>query len=220
VQLFSHLQYSGSSSSDPDGDVFTSTWKLTQSDCTSDGQVPCSQAPNDFCFLADKPGDCTLTLTVKDGDGMTGTAMIHVHANDDAPPCIAETDPFIVDDGVQQIARNPDDDVPLNVTRLLDDGDPLPPPPDRPSMASFIWSYRVGTSGPFLRLTDPRQQSYSLPKNTFQLGDTVEVRVEAHDRVDRLGELDSCLNASDPPLVCNPTGSCKRWVTWKVEMVL
>jgi len=229
VPLFSDLQFSASTSSDPDsGDSIKSVhWNLSPPDCASQQSVCQSTSPGDPCaFEVVKAGaDCTLTLTVSDDSGTPSMpAQLTIHVNADQPPCIDETDPPF---DVQQIARNPADDLPLKVTRLLDDGDPLPPPPDRPSMASFTWSVRVN-NGPFTRLIDPQQQSYSIPHDTFQLGDTVQIRVEAHDRVDRPGELDSCVNAQPQPLVCDPvkmamptaTMSCKRWVTWTVEMVL
>jgi hypothetical protein len=216
VPLYTDLHLS-SDSHDPDSsDALTPVWTIPAS-CSSSAIGPCPGAPADRCFTADQPGDCTVALTVTDGDGQSTTQQITIHVNDDRPPCIVETDP----PWSTQLLWNPSDPHTLQVTVLDDDGDALPAPGNRQSMATFDWSFRVRTTDPLTRVVDPQLPSYTFAGDSFQLGQTVQIRVVAHDRVDRPGELDSCnQQLPEPPLVCAPTPGCNRWVTWTVEMNL
>ncbi len=221
VPLYSDLHFT-SSSIDPDqgDDIATANWS-SMLDCASQMPGACPGKPADLCFSADQPGECTLVLTVTDQDPehLSDIARLTFRVSSDRPPCIMDTEP----PNDAQLAWNPDDALPVKVTRLDDDGDPLPPPAARPSLASFVWSWRVGTTGGFTRLVDVKQQAYTFPSGSFRVGDIVQIRVEAHDRLDRAGELDACTGAKpEPPPICDPVPSmsCKRWVTWTVEMVL
>jgi hypothetical protein len=214
VALYSSLRFTASQSSDPDSQgALTFVWTLTQPDGSTATPMPCAGSTTDVCIPATTPGAYVLQLQVTDSDGAPNTAMAAFTVATDQPPCIVATDPpFAV-----QLVGDPDADVTFAVTGVADDGDPWPAPDGQTSSASFVWSWRTGTTGPFSRRVSYSMPSFTIPGGTFQLGDTLQVRVEADDRVDRTAELAQC-RAADPP-VCELPAKCDRWVTWSVELI-
>jgi hypothetical protein len=103
------------------------------------------------------------------------------------------------------------------VYRVIDDGDPLPPPSDRPSRASFTWSFRVGRTGDFQRLLGVAGPSLELPPAWFRPGDTVQVRAAYADREDRRAALEACHKSDALLCEAEPKSGCYQWVTWTVE---
>ena len=110
--------------------------------------------------------------------------------------------------------HDPEGPLTLRVAKVVDDGDPLPAPSDRPSTSSFVWSWRVGTTAAFTRVVNLDLPQLDFPAQSFVSGQTVQVRVEAHDRVARVADLLQCVQADPQPLICDAGDGCARWVTW------
>jgi hypothetical protein len=218
VPLYSNLVFDGGASSDPDpGDTLSYAWTLTPPVGSVAAPVSCAVGkPTMICFQVDVPGPYVVGLTVTDSEGMTGTQTFTVMADVDRPPCIVATDP----PWMGTLVRAPDDTITFQVTGLADDGDPLPAPDNHVSTDSFVWSWRLGT-GTFMRMTDPSDPMFSFPAGTFQTGDQLEVRVEAHDRQPgRSSALMMC--DANQPVGCDVGSAgmtCDQWVTWMVEIL-
>jgi hypothetical protein len=221
VPLYSNLRYTASASSDPDSTApLTVRWSLMRpSGSMANPQDPCDTGTSDICLpQVQDPGQYMLTLTVTDGDGLSDPASLPFTVELDQPPCIQATEPG------WDVQRVLDPDSPLNffnVTSVIDDGDPLPAPDGLMSMGSFTWSWRKAVMGSFtgsftFQALNPGP-SFSIPAGMFQLNDTVQVRVEANDRVNRTDPM----QCTRDTLVCDDVsalaGPCHRWVTWTVE---
>jgi hypothetical protein len=217
--LYSNLRFTASGSSDTDTHVPLKnvSWTLARPSAPMAGlQDPCDMSTTDFCLSQPEPGPYTLTLTVTDGDGMTDTATQMFTVATDQPPCIQLTDPS----WDVPLPENPDSPLTLNVTSVIDDGDPLPVPNGQMPMGSFTWSWRKATMGSFTGLFTFQAlnpgPSFEFPGGMFQLLDMVQVRVEANDRMKTRPAPVQC-TADD--LVCDDVSAppgCHRWVTWNV----
>jgi hypothetical protein len=216
IPLYTDLHFTGRFSTDPDaGETLAFSWTLAAPGGVAGSPAACAGTPDDACFSVDQPGIYVLGLTARDGDGMTATQTLSLDVAPDHPPCIVATDP---PSSLSRIVHDPGLDLTVLVTGVDDDGDPLPAPPARPSMASFVWAWRTGGSGPFVRLADYDLPAYTFPGGSFQSGQTLEVRVEAHDRVARPDELLACYQMQPQPAVCEVAPGCDQWVTWTVEL--
>jgi hypothetical protein len=60
--------------------------------------------------------------------------------------------------------------------------------------------------------------SFLFPAESFQAGQVVQIRVEAHDRVARPDQFLACGQAQPQPLLCEPRPGCNGWVTWTVDI--
>ena len=198
VPLYSNLHFSGRGSSDPDpGDTLALSWSLTPP-AGAAGRPPACPAPSgdDTCFTVDQPGSYQLTLTVTDSDGMVAKQTFSFEVAPDQPPCIVETDPPFAAQGAIHDPKKP---LTFTVTRVADDGDPLPAPADRSSTLSFVWSWRVDPSAAFTRMVDVDLPQFPFPADSLQSGRTLQVRVEAHDRIARSNQFLSCAQAQPQP---------------------
>ena len=217
VPLYSQLRYTAIGSTDPDGDVLTFVWELDQNVGGTLVPVtlnPCADASPDACFPVMTPGTYTLTVTADDGKGMTGQDQVSFDVAADQPPCIVDTDPPYA---VMNMPLNPMLDANFAVNTVDDDGDPVPALLGQQSMASFVWSWRVGGTGDFTRKVSVDVPKFTIPAGTYPSGTELEVRVEAHDRRPVAPELTSCDRTK---AVCPwPVTSCSQWVTWSVEFL-
>ena len=222
IPLFSELHFSGRDSTDPDpvDRPMFSSWALTLPDGSVQTPPPCADLPEDTCFTAEQAGPYSLELAVVDDERTSATSHVLFAVADDQPPCIAETDPPVA---VEVRGWNPADAHTLRVTGVRDDGDPLPAPLERASTRSFAWSWRAGggggggLSGGFTRVVDFDLAQLQFPGNSFLPGQTVQVRVEAHDRISRPTEFLQCTQAAPQPLFCDVGTACNGWVTWTVD---
>jgi hypothetical protein len=217
VPLWSALRFTAALSFDPDpADVLAFSWTLASPGGGAPATPPaCADAPDDVCLTVNQPGQYTLALTARDPAGATGSQSLSFTVAPDQAPCIADTAPPFL---MAQLVRNPADDLTFTVNRVNDDGDPLPPPADRPSMLSFSWSWRIGSTDPFTRMADYDLPTFLFPGGSFQSGQTLQVRVEAHDRRPQQPELDACYAQSPLPALCEVRAGCDQWVTWTVDL--
>jgi hypothetical protein len=216
IPLYSDLRFTGHDrSTDPDpADRLTYSWTLTPPAGAAGSPPACNDgATDDACFSVDQVGTYLLVMVASDNEDTAVTQLSFEVA--DQRPCIVATDPPFA---VAPIVHDPSLDLSLAVTGVDDDGDPLPAPANRPSMASFVWAWRIGGSGQFTRLATYDLPTYNVPAGSFQSGQTLEVRVEAHDRVQRVDELLACYQMQPQPLVCVVAPACDQWVTWTVEL--
>jgi hypothetical protein len=217
--LYSNLRFTASGSSDTDSKLpFKKvSWTLARPSAPIAMPLdPCDASTSDVCLPQPEPGPYTLALTVTDSDGMDNTATIMFTVATDQPPCIQLTDP----PWDVPLPENPDSPVVFNVTSVIDDGDPLPLPDGQMPMGSFTWSWRKGTTGAFTPRALNPGPSFTLFGGMFQLLDTVQVRVEANDRMKNRPDPTQC---TVDDLVCDDVSvqpGCHRWVTWNVVFML
>jgi hypothetical protein len=221
VPLYTQLHFVAQGADPDPGDLATLkySWSLTPPCVPPPSQADCScpGAPNDACVWLTSPGPASATLTVTDGEGLTGTQTLSFTVAPDAPPCIIDTDP---PSSLQGKIQPPDQPLSLVVRQVADDGDPYPAPAGSTSKASFVWSSRVGTA-PFARFVNVDLPQLDIPVVALPgIGQQLQVRVEVHDRVDRNTDFMACYAAQPQPLVCEmPAGSgCAGWVTWTVTI--
>jgi len=211
LPLASNLAFSAAGSTDPDpGDQNTLTflWTVTQPDGTtlSVNTCPSARTPSICSFTATMPGDYHVQLTATDASGMSNSASVDVVIAQDQPPCIVGFTPTSL-----QTIGFADQDTTFAVTRVDDDQDPYP----GSNLGTFIWWYRMDTSGVFARLSNPYSSNQlDFGPGAFSTGDVVQVRVEYQDRVSR--SFSSC----DPNAeLCELVPGCAQWVTWTVQFL-
>ncbi len=167
----------------------------------------------DPAVASDTAGYYALDVSVSDGVNppvvsgkQTGVAVIS-----DQPPCIAGTIPGaglrVVDRTVPQT---------FTITGVIDDLDPYPSP-----LLTFVWSV-WRTSDPTWRAVDLDDPTYTLDTSGFDVGETVQVRVEVVDRTGTRAncsiDTDQCLEASCLVEEPQQPNSCLRWMTWSLEL--
>ena len=216
LPLWSAMRFTPAGSTDLDGDALAFSWTLMWPGGVAPATPPaCADGSGDVCFTADQPGQYTLELTAQDPAGATDSQSFSFTVATDQAPCIADTSPPFL---MAELVRDPTADLKFTVNQVNDDGDPLPPPTDRPSMLSFSWSWRIGSTDPFTRMADYDLPNFLFPAGSFQSGQTLQVRVEAHDRRPDQTELDLCYADSPQPVLCQVRAGCDQWVTWTVDL--
>jgi hypothetical protein len=216
VPLYSNLHFSGSATDPDPGDAVTLTWSLTKNQIAGSFSGCGNGAVNDVCFQADVPGDYVLTLTATDSHGTAAAmpATLAFTVATDQPPCITAFNPSIVS---TYSLYNQGATVTFAVTTVADDGDPWPRPSNSSSQwPQFFWSAQQTPGGPLTRLIDS-QDLYNLNENgIFEPGQSVQVRVEVQDRVDRTAAFAQC---ADDQTYCDLSPGCHGWVTWTVTFL-
>jgi hypothetical protein len=238
--LMSAIQLSGAQSRDPESDgKLTFQWSLTMGAETINPDACPTAEDSELCFTGAKEGTYVATLTVHDSRGGVATAMKTIVIDPDRAPCIERTDPEFATPqpdprfGPTRIVRDPTKGMDVNyfeVKAVSDDLDPYPPLLDsRPSYYTFTYTWWMDGE-------DPNNPSGRRPAgqgqvahlgfraNDFRYGDTLFVRVQVNDRVQRdfrtcaQDKVDNCTLDKDVPP--RPPGhECFQWVTWRVEFM-
>jgi hypothetical protein len=215
LSLFDQLLLSGSQSKDLDNEdnqLLTYYWRIYASDETQRALDACPQKQNqEVCtFKMEVPGDYRIELVVVDPYHLESEAATQtISVSTDTPPNIASYSPQTL--SFPQYSREPTN---LAVIKVEDDGDPFPPSPQFP--AGFIWYWRnfvIGGSAEFTRLPWATQASLTIPGYTFQSGDTIQYRLEYHDRV----TANSPLPCDTGLLTCQIGNNRRQWITWTVS---
>jgi hypothetical protein len=215
LSLFSQLFLSGSQSKDPDKEdnqFLTYNWRIYASDETQRALDSCPQKQNqEACTFSMKiPGVYRVELIVADlYHAESKVASQTISVSDDLPPNIASYSPQIL--SFPQYSREPTN---LAVINVEDDGDPFPPLPQLP--AGFAWYWRnfvIGGSAEFARLPWANQPTLIIPEYTFQSGDTIQFRLEYHDRV----TANSTLPCDTGLPICHLGNNRRQWITWTVS---
>ena len=213
LPLFSNLTFSAAQSTDPDmvnGDTLTFVWKVTQPDGAdlSATTCPSPQTPATCSFAADKPGTYRVQVTATDSSKLSSAKSLDVAIATDQPPCIVGFSPTTL-----STIGFANQSLTFQVSNVSDDGDPYTG--SGPATGTFIWSYRTGTNGTFMRM--PNRYPYNsfnrwdFGPGVFVIGDVIQIRVEYQDRVGR--NLISCDPNADR---CELVAGCAQWVTWTV----
>jgi hypothetical protein len=197
---------------DEDGDPLELRWTFTPPPGPA-AMLACAVPPTakeERCVRVALPGDYRYELRVHDGYIESEPATLTITAMPDAPPCIKLTQPQF--DQVPRISPQANEVVTFTVLQVQDDGDPFPSAPNQPSLSSFVWQVRRGTTGKFARYTTPFSTFNILPDGTYGPGDVVQVRAEYYDRVkDR--DFSRC---NDEAASCALVPGCFQWVGWTV----
>ena len=211
LPLSSTFTFSALGSTDPDpgdGNTLTFAWTVTQPDGTtlSVNTCPSPQTPAICSFTSAMPGSYHVQLTATDASGMSSSASVDVVIAQDQPPCIVGFTPTAL-----QTIGFADQDTTFAVTSVDDDVDPYP----GSTLGSFTWWYRMGTSGGFIRLSNPYSSNQlDFGPDAFSTGDEVQVRVEYQDRINR-----SFSTCDQNAVRCELVPGCAQWVTWTVQFL-
>jgi hypothetical protein len=172
----------------------------------------------DLCFIATTPGTHRVRLSVSDPQNAEGTAVFEAVVAEDATPCIRDTEPRLM--APPEVLRwNPEEEHKLEVTRVVDDGEPYPnedPRNEERLMPTFHWSVSVGDQPPvFDTSAAPGDlNAFTIPPDRYGSGQRIRVQVEVHDRnVER--STTALLACGSEPL-CAPVPGCLQRVSWTV----
>lgn len=246
--LYSQVHLTAGSSSDLDGDDLRFTWSqqfpagVKTSECAD--PLPAGQHDRHLCFVAEIPGDYTVTVTVTDRpDGQPDTqhalsdsAVFKIRANEDAPPCLQSTDPDlhakrIVLSRTSELGGKYESRT-FTVNSASDDGEPYPQVAGSTRVpAHFVWYAKDPTAAtPKWQQRIENSPSLTISQADFPRalpGDTVQLRVEARDtQVEAAykNHLYNQLNHGGLPcdindeMCCTDAAcSCVRWTTWTVQ---
>jgi len=183
-------------------------WKLTGPDGQERMIMPCTSAPGTVCFTGDTTGEYRIALDAIDAeDGHAMPTEILLKVADDAPPCIKDQQPTILD-----LVRDPNTALTLSFA-VADDGDPLPARSTRPSMAVITWRFRRTGSVSFDRLINAGERFLTLPAGAFVPGDDIELRVDIADRVSRI----PAAGCTDDAIECALTTNCQQRTSWRIR---
>jgi hypothetical protein len=242
--LYSNIRLSAENSIFAAGDPVSFSWDLQYTGTESTGKsirlVPCpgisaDKADQHRCFAATAPGTYQVNLTVNDTatNPPKGTAQLAIRIKDDAPACIALTDPD-VHAKVILLARNTGlggsyESRTFKVYNVADDGQPYPYPGDPDDGPQFVWSvYDSTQANPGWASASNSSSAFTVSQALFpnvRSGDSIKLRLEVRDTptqayyqnegkwiCDANQDLCCGLNA------CGGTSTdCIRWTTWTVQ---
>ena len=204
--------------SDADEDTLTYDWTLYPPDGSVAEDVRWDKlgGVEVYELEPDVDGLWTVEVTATDGDGGEVTEQIPILINEDAPPCIAATDPHAVVDGtyVIDVDEEPRRFAVLSVTDDLDFY-PAPVGAEFLGAATFTWFIATpDTDGELVAATGHEVADYFVDPAGYAPGDQISLRVEIADRVERTIPCD------DAQATCSINGdeSCLQRVTWEVEI--
>lgn len=231
IALFSKLTLSGAQSYDPDDDTKpTPIWNVYSADGTQVLMPGCpdnSKGPFVCTFSTSTPGTYSVQLLVNDSSDMQGEADQLIQVAEDEVP-------NIVLDSAQPLPPTSPNDPPLLlladlansfiINRVEDDGDPYPasdPLTPTASPAGFVWFLRDYATDDFFHRVIGGGPTFTIQASTYQAQDTIQVRVEYHDRVTacqpRTPGCDAVFAACDVnATICYAPYRRVEWVTWTV----
>jgi hypothetical protein len=229
IALFSQITLSGANSDDPDDVKPTPIWHVFSADKTEILVPGCpdnSKGPYVCTFTTSTPGTYRVQLVVSDDyESIAAEQFIQV-ADDQLPN--------IVLDSAQPLPPTSPNDPPLllladlantfTIIRVEDDGDPYPssdPLNPTASPAGFVWFVRDYAIDNFFHRVIGGGPTFTLPAQAYQPQDTIQVRVEYHDRVTacqpRTPGCDAVFAACDVnATICYAADRRVEWVTWTV----
>jgi hypothetical protein len=231
LPLFAKVTLTGKDSEDPDDDQFDYRWSVKQDDAV----IPMPGCPDPakdryLCtFASATPGAFRVQLVVADNwKESAPVEQVIVVATDQLPGIVVET--------VTPAPPAPPEEAPLPwlanatitfaVAQVDDDGDPYPSTtsmsrfPTPP--AGFVWSYKARGAAGFSRVTGQTGPTFTIIGGTFQPQQSIDVRVEYHDRVTACqpyvtgcnAVFDSCARLAN---ICYGPSLRAQWVTWAVD---
>ena len=219
-RLYSEIVLTSDGSMDPDDPLGLSfSWNLRNKPAGSIAELKSTgckvttgiTAGDLHCFSADKPGQYEVELMAAEaaGDGNTPTLSGKVTrtftVNPEVLPSILETKPALRDGSIPVL-----EDTKFEVTKVDDDGDPLPAA--TPNQLSYTW-FLTGPDG-LVQTLENDFPWLSLVASRYHVGDRVKLRVEVHDR-----NGDACdralLLCHDDDLCIAPGNRVLR-VTWNL----
>jgi hypothetical protein len=230
IALFSEITLSGSKSYDPDDSNPTPIWHVFSAD---DKEVLVSGCPDNskspfVCtFSTSTPGTYRVQLLVNDSSDKQSEADQLIQVAEDELP-------NIVLDSAQPLPPTSPNDPPLlliadranafTINRVEDDGDPYPssdPLHPTASPAGFVWFWRHYPGGVSFQRWIGSGPTFAIGGKSFQPQDTIQVRVEYHDRVTacqpRTPGCDAAFAACDVnATICYAPYRRVEWVTWTV----
>lgn len=229
IALFSELTLSGAKSSDPDDIKPTPIWHVYSADGTGVLMPGCPDNSKgaSFCtFSTSTPGTYSVQLVVSDDYKNTAAEQLIEVAEDELPN--------IVLDSAQPLPPTSPNDPPLflladqansfTINRVEDDGDPYPssdPLNPTASPAGFVWFLHDYSTDNFFHRWIGSGPTFTVPAGKYQPQDTIQVRVEYHDRVTacqpRTPGCDAAFAACDVnATICYAPYRRVEWVTWTV----
>ncbi|HET6284817.1 MAG TPA: hypothetical protein VFH73_27925 [Polyangia bacterium] len=213
-RLFSDFRLSSARSSDLDQDPLVYQWNpikaptgvtLVLAPCDA-GAAAMNQQQ---CFSAEVPGEYKVGLTVNDGFDSSAETVASFLVLEDQAPCLMQTVPSVNASTVVHPHDMPDR---FEVSRVDDDGDPLPAGPR--GQSHFAWALAVG-DGPMAYYDNRDIPWLDIVPGMFQVGDTARVRVEINDR-NVAASRRALMSCGDQDL-CSAHAGCFQRVTWKIE---
>jgi hypothetical protein len=218
VKLHSRVELTAERSRDEDQDPLTFKFEATMPDGTKVEPGPCP-SPSDErrCLSAASVGRYEATVTVSDGQRPVKAEPLVFEVDEDRPPCLELADPLplqplvLVPRGTRRT---------FEVRQVTDDGAPYPPEAGRDGETIFVWSKGAEGGGSLLRIAgnaptlDVGEALFDNPRP----GDQFRIRVEVRDRLVEERMQQRLLGPPCPEKqeLC-VVGTCRRWVTWKVQ---
>ena len=229
IPLYSKITLSGANSYDPDDRKPTPIWHVFSADSTEVLVPGCpdnSKGPSFCTFSTSTPGTYQVQLVVSD-DYTTSAAEQVIQVDVDQLP-------NILLDSAQPLPPTSPNDPPLllladrvnafTINRVEDDGDPYPPSDplaQAASTAGFVWFWRHYPADISFQRWIGSGPTFTIGPDWFEPQNTIQVRVEYHDRVTacqpRTPGCDAAFAACDPnATICYAPYRRVEWVTWTV----
>jgi len=231
--LYGQIRFSAAQSGDPDAaddcqltyvyetisrPLGSVTGVFQEGACANgDARAGCGGEAPAWCVRPDAPGTYRMRVTVSDPAGASDTAEASVEVDADGPPCLAQFVPLPIErlfvarsDGTRSFSVN-----------VADDLDPWPAAATNlAGYPAFTWSLQAAADPAPVLIPDYESNHYELDLLAFSAGETVKVRVDVRDRVDR-----SQTSPCDPAAAICPAGSnpldpeaCVQRLTWTLEV--
>lgn len=230
LALYSELTLSGADSSDPDDVQPTPIWHVYSADDTEISLPGCpdnSKGPYVCTFSTETPGAYRVKLVVNDNI-KTSTAEQVIQVAEDQLPSIdinsaQPLPPTSPNQPPRLLSANLDNSFTIN--RVVDDGDPYPSSdslhPSPVSPAGFVWYFRYDQPGAHFDRWIGDSPIFTIPAGAFLPEESIQVRVEYHDRVTACqpmtADCDAVIQACDPnATICYSIDHRAQWVTWTV----
>lgn len=215
--LYSTFRLSGAASSDPDGDPLTYTWTLPDmpSNYMGNKLTDCLPATSPAHLVeclgpTNEPGNYKVDLVVNDGTQDSQAYEVTLIVDPDQPPCITQTSPA---DPSAPLVWDPTLPKTFEVDNVTDDGSPYPSADPPNGALTFSWSLRQSGDTAWEPIDGyDMLASVTIPGGRFEIGETVEVRVEVNDGTQQAAT--NLMNCGDTD-ICPPV--CSQRVTWTVD---
>jgi hypothetical protein len=154
----------------------------------------------------------SVVLDVSDGTTSVTSPAGNLDVAPDQPPCITGTNPvagsYVVDRTQVQM---------FDVDGALDDRDAF-----GDGSITYAWSVYRALDNTWRQVPDWSLSSYELDPSSFGVGEKIEVRVEALDRVDRMNARPPSCTVDQldcTPYACaSKPNVCHKWKTWELEL--
>ena len=230
IALYSQLTLSGAKSYDPDDGNPTPIWHVFSADDKEIVLPGCpdnSKGPYVCTFSTSTPGTYRVQLVVNNNVLKSEADQLIQVAEDQLPNIVLDSaqplPPTSPND--PPLLRFADQDNTFTINRVEDDGDPYPSSdplaPTPASPAGFVWFWRYYPADASFQRIIGSGPTFTVPANIFQTQDTIQVRVEYHDRVSacqpRIPGCDAAFGlCGSNATICYAPYLRVEWVTWTV----